>query len=742
MSKSGYIPILLFLTNTLFLHNSTAQIYRPSNAAEQYANDLLAAMTLEEKIGQLTLYTTDWGSTGPTIREGYKNDIRSGACGNLFNSHTVAFVRELQKVAVEETRLKIPLLFGFDVIHGYKTIFPIPLGEAASWDLAAIEQSARISAIEASAAGLNWTFAPMVDVSREPRWGRVMEGAGEDTWLGSRIAEARVRGFQGKKIGDTDAMLACVKHFAAYGAPLAGRDYNTVDMSERHFREYFLPAYEAAVKAGAATVMTSFNDYDGVPASGNKYLLTDILRKEWGFRGFVVTDYTSMNEMVNHGVVANDKEAGELSLNAGVDMDMQGAIYQRFLAQSVKEGKVKTADIDEAVRRILRLKYELGLFENPYKFCDENREKTVMLSKEHRAAAREISRKSIVLLKNEQNALPLNPNKKIALIGPLADNKSELIGNWNGAGNANDCVSVLEGVRAQSKGEVLFDSGCEFFVAKKAGTEAAMALAKQADVVVVVVGEQAMMSGEAASRADITLPAVQEEMVLELVKTGKPVVVVLMNGRPLAIPRIAENASAILETWWLGTEAGNAIADVLFGAYNPSGKLPMTFPRSVGQVPVFYNERSTGRPYDPNSKWTSKYIDMPNAPLYPFGFGLSYTTFSYGEPKADKTVFKMGQNLQISVNVTNTGSRAGEEVVQLYVRDLVGSVTRPVKELKGFQKIMLKAGESRVLTFTLTEHDLSFYRRDMTFGVEPGEFEIMVGGNSVDVKKVKVQMTD
>ncbi|HRI60662.1 MAG TPA: glycoside hydrolase family 3 N-terminal domain-containing protein, partial [Saprospiraceae bacterium] len=647
-----------------------------------------------------------------------------------------------QKVAVEETRLKIPLLFGFDVIHGYKTIFPIPLGEAASWDLAAIEQSARISAAEASAAGLNWTFAPMVDVSREPRWGRVMEGAGEDTWLGSRIAEARVRGFQGKKIGDTDAMLACVKHFAGYGAPMAGRDYNTVDMSERYFREFYLPPYEAAVKAGAATVMTSFNDYDGVPASGNKYLLTDILRKEWGFRGFVVTDYTSMNEMVNHGVVANDKEAGELSLNAGVDMDMQGAIYQRFLAQSVKDGKVKTADIDEAVRRVLRLKFELGLFENPYKFCDENREKTVLLSKENRAAAREISRKSIVLLKNEQNVLPLNPNQKIALIGPLADNKSELIGNWNGAGNANDCVSVLEGVRAQTKSEVSFDSGCEFFVAKKAGTEAAMALAKQADVVVVVVGEQAMMSGEAASRADIALPAVQEDLVLDLVKTGKPVVVVLMNGRPLAIPKIAENATAILETWWLGTEAGNAIADVLFGAYNPSGKLPMTFPRSVGQVPVFYNEKSTGRPYDPNSKWTSKYIDMPNAPLYPFGFGLSYTTFSYSEPKAGKAVFKKGENLQIGVNVTNTGSRAGEEVVQLYVRDLVGSVTRPVKELKGFQKIMLNAGESRMLTFTLTEHDLSFYRRDMTFGVEPGEFEIMVGGNSTDVKKVKVQMTD
>lgn len=734
--------LLSFFINALVFNTTTAQIYRPSVANEQRVNDLLAAMTLEEKIGQLTLYTTDWGSTGPTIREGYKNDIRSGACGNLFNSHTAGFVRELQRVAVEETRLKIPLLFGFDVIHGYKTIFPIPLGEAASWDMEAIGTSARVAAAEAAAAGLNWTFAPMVDISRDPRWGRVMEGSGEDPWLGSRIAEARVRGFQGKKIGDTDAVLACVKHFAGYGAPMGGRDYNTVDMSERYFRDFYLPPYEAAVKAGAATVMTAFNDYDGVPATGNKFLLTDILRKEWGFRGFVVTDYTSINEMVNHGVAADDKEAGELALHAGVDMDMQGAVYQRFLAQSVKEGKIKTADIDEAVRRILRLKFDLGLFQDPYKFCDESREKSVLLSKEHHAAARDVARKSIVLLKNDRNVLPLSGNQKIALIGPLADNKSELIGNWNGAGNANDCVSVLEGVRMQAKNEVLFDSGCEFFTPKKGGMEAALAMARQADIVVAVVGEQAMMSGEAAARADITLPRAQEDIILELIKTGKPVVVVLMNGRPLAIPEIAENATAILETWWLGTEAGNAIADVLFGGYNPSGKLPMSFPRSVGQVPVFYNEKSTGRPYDPNSKWTSKYIDMPNSPLFPFGFGLSYTTFEYGDPMPDKTVFKKGESLHITVNVTNTGKRAGEEVVQLYVRDLVASVTRPVKELKGFQKIMLQPGERRAVAFTLTERDLSFYRRDMTFGTEPGTFEIMVGGNSEAVKKVKVQMTE
>jgi beta-glucosidase len=711
-------------------------------------DSLLAKMTIEEKIGQLSLYTTDWGSTGPTIREGYKNDIRSGACGNLFNAHTTGFVRELQKIAVEETRLKIPLLFGFDVIHGYKTIFPIPLGEAASWDLGALETSARVSSAEASAAGLNWTYAPMVDIGRDPRWGRVMEGAGEDPYLGSRIAEARVRGIQGKKIGDSDAMLACVKHFAGYGAPIGGRDYNTVDMGERYFREFYLPPYEAAVRAGAATVMTSFNDYDGVPATGNKFLLDNILRKEWGFEGFIVTDYTSINEMVNHGVVANDKEAGELALNAGVDMDMQGAVYQRFLKQSLEEGKVTQAQIDEGVRRVLRLKFELGLFEDPYKFCDAEREKSTLLAPAHRAAAREVSRKSIVLLKNEQQALPLKKGQKIALIGPLADNKSELIGNWNGAGNVNDCVSLRDGIALVQSTNLSMAVGCDFENPDKAGFAEAMRVANQADVIVVAVGEKAMMSGEAAARANLGLPGVQEDLVLELCKTGKPVIVVLMNGRPLAIPRIAEKATAILETWWLGTEAGNAIADVLFGAYNPSGKLPMTFPRSVGQVPIFYNEKSTGRPFDPNSKWTSKYIDEANSPQWPFGFGLSYTTFEYGEPKVEKSGeanFKSPPDagralLTVTITVKNTGKLPGEEVAQLYVRDLVGSVTRPVKELKGFQKIMLQPGESKQLTFTLTEKDLSFYRRDMTFGTEPGEFEIMVGGNSVEVRKVKVKL--
>lgn len=736
--KNVPLSILLVATLCAAPEHAESQQTMPANPKIEA---LLAQMTLAEKIGQLTLFTTDWGSTGPTIREGYKNDVRSGACGALFNSHTAAFTRELQRVAVEESRLKIPLLFGYDVIHGYKTIFPIPLGEAASWDLEAIEKSAHVAAAESAAAGLHWTFAPMVDICRDPRWGRIMEGAGEDAYLGSRIAEARVRGFQGEKIGATDRVLACVKHFAGYGASLAGRDYNTVDMSERFFRETYLPPYEAAVRAGAATVMTSFNDLDGVPASGNAFLLKKILRDEWGFKGFVVTDYTSINEMVAHGTAAHEKEAGEQALNAGVDMDMQGGVFQRFTAESLKEGKVKMADIDEAVRRILQVKFDLGLFDNPYKFSDEAREKRVVFSAENRAAARDVSRRSIVLLQNEGAVLPLKKNtQRIALVGPLAENKLDLIGNWSGAGDGVNCVSLAEGIRAATTAEIFTAKGCEVEGDDRSGFAAAMEAAKKADVVVVAVGERAMMSGEAASRAEIGLPGAQEDLVLELAKTGKPVVVVLMNGRPLAIPRVAEKAAAILETWWLGTEAGHAIADVLFGDYNPSGKLPVTFPRSVGQVPIFYNEKSTGRPFNPDSKWTSKYIDMPNSPQWAFGHGLSYTTFKYSNLQVDKAKFRAGESVRVKVTVTNTGSRAGEETVQLYTHDLVASVTRPVKELKGFRKISLPAGASKEVEFVLTERDLAFFRKDMTFGAEPGEFEVMVGGSSDRVEKVRVEM--
>jgi beta-glucosidase len=583
----------------------------------------------------------------------------------------------------------------------------------------------------------------MCDIARDPRWGRVMEGAGEDPYLGSRIAEARVHGFQGKGPGNTDAVMACVKHYAGYGAAIAGRDYNNVDMGERYFREFYLPPYKAAVAAGAMTVMTSFNDYDGVPATGNKFLLTDVLRNEWGFKGFVVTDYTSINEMVNHGVAANDKGAGELAANAGVDMDMQGAVYQRFLAQSIKEGVVSISTVDDAVRRILKIKYDMGLFENPYKYCDEAREKKTLMSADNLNAARDVARKSIVLLKNQGDVLPLTAAaKKIVLVGPLADNKSELMGSWSGAGNSNDCISLAEGIKARKGVQVSVFKGFDFKGAMLPDFAAAIEAVKTADVVIIAGGESADMTGEASSRAEIGLPGVQEDIISSILAIGKPAVLVLMNGRPLAIPKLVEKAPAILEAWWLGTEAGPAIADVLFGDYNPSAKLTMSFPRSVGQVPVFYNQKSTGRPFDPNSKWTSKYLDMPNSPQFPFGYGLSYTTFSYSEPKIDKTVFKPGEPVHISVTVTNSGKRDGEEIVQLYVRDLVGSVTRPVKELKGFRKIMIPKGGSKEIVFTLTDQDLRFYRKDMQFASEPGEFEFMIGRNSEDVKSVKARLTE
>lgn len=735
---------LIFFLCTCVQPMAHAQTRVPSQKSAPAGNSkveaLLKKMTLQEKIGQLTLYTTDWESTGPTIRDGYKNDIRSGACGALFNSHTVPFTRELQRIAIEETRLKIPLLFGYDVIHGYKTIFPIPLGEAASWDLTAIEKSARVAAKEASSAGLHWTFAPMVDVARDPRWGRVMEGAGEDTYLGCRIAEARVRGIQGKGIGNTDAVLACVKHYAAYGAAIGGRDYNTVDMSERFLREYYLPPYKAAIDAGARTVMASFNDYDGVPATGNKFLLDQILRKEWKFKGFVVSDYTGIAEMVNHGVVANDKEAGELALQAGVDMDMQSAIYQRFTAQSLREGKISLQQIDDAVRRILSLKFELGLFDDPYKFSDQARYDATILSAENRAAARDVAKRSIVLLQNKGNVLPLSKNTKIALIGPLAENKSELIGNWCGAGSGSDCVSVREGLQLAGYNQVAFAKACEIADHDESGFKAALEVAQHADVLVVVLGERADMSGEAASRSNIKLPGVQENLLKALKSSGKPIVVILMNGRPLDLSEIVNDADAILEAWWLGTETGNALADVISGAYNPSGKLPMSFPKSVGQIPVYYNYKSTGRPYDPNSKWTSKYIDEQNNPLFPFGFGLSYTTFEYGEIQCDNPVFKKGTPVQLRVNVRNTGKYDGEEVVQLYIRDVTASVTRPVRELKAFKKIKIPQGGNETISFSLTDADFSFYKKNMQFGSEAGKFEIYIGGSALASRKLSIEM--
>ncbi|HZV70022.1 MAG TPA: glycoside hydrolase family 3 N-terminal domain-containing protein [Saprospiraceae bacterium] len=738
------IIFFLFSCKTQQPKGSAAKTGSASKEVTAKIDSIMALMTLEEKIGQMTLFTTDWGSTGPTIREGYQEDIRKGLCGALFNSHTVAFTRQLQEIAVKESRLHIPLIFGYDVIHGYKTIFPMPLAESCSWDLAAMEKSASIAAAEASAAGLHWTFAPMVDISREPRWGRVMEGAGEDTYLGTLIARARVRGFQGENFDHADRIMACIKHYAGYGAPVAGRDYNTVDMSERVFRDTYLPPYKAGIEEGAMTVMTSFNEYDGIPATANKFLLQDVLRNELGFKGFVVTDYTSINEMVNHGYARDERHAAELAVNAGVDMDLQGAEFERFLKDGVSAVRVSEKTIDASVRRILEAKYALGLFKDPYRFCNEAREKEVIMSPANLEAARDISRKSIVLLKNDKNTLPLPKKiKSIALVGPLAAEKSQLMGAWSGAGDGESCISVKEALsdRADKQGfKIKYVKGCEIEGDVTKGFTPAITAARNSDVVIVVVGESKDMSGEAAARSELTLPGVQEQLIKDLVGTGTPVIVVLMNGRPLTIPWIAEHASAILEAWWLGTEAGPAIADVLFGDYNPSAKLTMTFPRSIGQVPLYYNQKNTGRPYDANSKWNTKYLDIPNSPLYPFGYGLSYTTFKYDSIQLDQTEFSMKETLMVSVNVTNTGDRDGEEIVQLYVRDLVGSVTRPVKELKGFEKIKLAKGEHKMVNFKLTTDDLAFYTADMKFEAEPGKFWIMVGPDSEHLQKREVTL--
>lgn len=712
-------------------------------AIDQKVDELLKKMTLQEKIGQMTLFTSDYDVTGPTMRENYKQDIKTGRVGAIFNAFGADYTRKLQEIAVNETRLGIPLLFGYDVIHGFRTIFPISLGEAASWDLKAIGQSARIAATEAAAEGLHWTFAPMVDIARDPRWGRISEGAGEDTWLGSRIAEARVRGFQGDDLSATNTLLACAKHYAAYGAAQAGRDYHTVDMSERMLREFYLPPYKAAADAGAATFMTSFNDVDGIPASGNKHLLTEILRNEWGFKGFVVTDYTSINEMVLHGVVANEKEAGELALNAGVDMDMQGVVYYNYLEKSLAENKVTLAQIDEATRRILKMKFKLGLFDDPYRYSDMNRQQAEIMTPHNLSAARDMVRRSLVLLKNNNQVLPLRKeNINIAVVGPLADDQRELIGSWSAAGDWKKAVSVLSGMKVVAPGaNLIYSKGCNISDDSASRISGAVAAAAKADVVVAVMGEAAWMSGEAACRTELDLPGVQDELLQALKKTGKPLVVVLMNGRPLTVSWLADNADAIVEAWFPGTQGGLGIADVLFGDYNPSGKLPVTFPRNVGQIPIHYNMKNTGRPMDPNIKYTSKYLDVANTPLFPFGFGLSYTTFDISKPVVSDTILKPGNEINVTVTVKNTGLFDGEETVQLYIRDLVGSVTRPVLELRGFRKVFLKKGESTKVVFSLTEADLAFYRADMSFGTEPGDFKVFVGNSSDKLQEALFSLT-
>ena len=726
-----------------------------------FVNELMSRMTLGEKIGQLNLLSVGFDVTGPLLSQDADAKVRQGLVGGVFNTYTPVAVRKLQALAVKESRLGIPLLFGYDVIHGYKTIFPIPLGLASTWNLDSIEQSARIAAAEASADGLNWTFSPMVDIARDPRWGRIAEGAGEDPYLGTQIAGAMVHGYQGANLSQSNALMACVKHFALYGAVEAGRDYNTVDMSRRQMFEYYLPPYRAAVEAGAGSVMSSFNEVDAVPATANRWLLTDLLRSQWGFQGFVVTDYTAIMEMSEHGM-GDLRTDAELALKAGVDMDMVSELFLKHLPELSAHGDITEAMINQSCRRILEAKYKLGLFADPYRGCTEERARMEILTPENRQAARKFAEQSFVLLKNDAQILPLKKSGTIALVGPLADDQSDLLGPWHAAGDARFVVSVRTGISnvAGSAATVRFAKGANLVddpalrkLLKKFGSEIsvdprtpqdlfaeAVDAAQKSDVVVAVLGESSGMSGEAASRSDIGLPECQEELLRALVATGKPVVLVLMNGRPLTLNWESEHCGAILETWFGGTEAGNAVADALFGDYNPSGKLTATFPRSVGQIPIYYNHKNTGRPYkgDPGAKYVSRYLDVPNDPLFAFGYGLSYTTFAYGEVKLSKTTLTGNETLLASVTVTNAGQRAGEETVQLYLSQPVASVTRSVEDLRGFQKVFLQPGETKEVTFRITPDDLKFYNGKLEYDWEPGEFIVRIGGSSTQLKSATV----
>lgn len=722
-------------------------------AIESKITDLMSKMTLEEKMGQLNQYTSTWEMTGPapqgTNEQQLLEKIKSGMVGSMLNVTGADATRKAQMLAVENSRLKIPMIFGYDVIHGYQTMFPIPLAEAASWEPELAKKSARVAAVETSAAGIQWTFAPMVDIARDARWGRFMEGSGEDPYLGSLFAAARVKGFQGDDLSANNTIAACVKHFAAYGFIEAGRDYNTVDISESTLRNVVLPPFKAASDAGALTFMNAFNEIGGTPATANAHLLRDILKGEWNFDGFVVSDWGSIGELITHGVAADNKEAAQLAIIAGSDMDMESNCYVPNLKKLVEEGTIDVKLVDDAVRRVLRVKYLLGLFDDPYKYSDENREKTSIFTKENLQVSREVAKRSIVLLKNENQLLPLKKDgQKIVLIGELAADKDVPLGSWRAKAITGSAVSLLEGMKnAVTKpgnldfakgpvyvsGKSLFALPLKYNTTDKSGIAEAVKIAKSADVVVLALGENCFQTGEGRSQTDIGLKGLQQELLEAVCAMNKKVVVVLMNGRPLEISWMAKNVSSIVEAWHLGSEAGNAIADVLFGDYNPAGKLPASFPRAVGQVPIYYNHKNTGRPFGgEGSVFWSHYTDAPNDALFPFGFGLSYTKFAYSDLKINSPVLLKGEKLQISVTVKNTGNVTGEEVVQLYVRDLVGSITRPVKELKGFEKISLKSGESKIVDFTLDENDLAFWGADNNFKAEPGDFKLWVGTNSVE----------
>jgi beta-glucosidase len=756
---------LLIVCLLLLSFSVTAQ----DNKMNNFINGLMKKMTLEEKIGQLNLPGAGDITTGQASNSDIAKKIENGQVGGLFNIKSVAKIKEVQKIAVEKSRLKIPLLFGMDVIHGYETVFPIPLGLSCSWDMQAVERSARIAAQEATADGINWTFSPMVDICRDPRWGRIAEGSGEDPYLGGEIAKAMVRGYQQGDLSKNNTIMACVKHFALYGAAEAGRDYNTTDMSRvRMYNEYFLP-YKAAVDAGVESVMASFNEIDGIPATANKWLMTDVLRRQWGFKGFVVTDYTGINEMIDHGI-GDLQTVSARALKAGIDIDMVGEGFLTTLQKSLKEGKISTQMIDSACRRILVAKYKLGLFDDPYRYCDENRAKTEIFTDANRKEARRIAAESFVLLKNERNILPLKKSGTIALIGPLADTKENMPGTWSVAADFSKATSLLTGLKEVAGTNVniqtalganldedslfvqratMFGKTLKFDIRPaEVILKEALDLANKSDVIVAALGEASEMSGESSSRSDIEIPAAQKNLLKELIKTGKPVVLVLFTGRPLALKWENENVPSILNVWFGGSEAGYAIADVLFGDVNPSGKLTTTFPQNAGQIPLYYNHKNTGRPLQEGkwfSKFRSNYLDVSNDPVYPFGYGLSYSTFTYSDVKLSSTSPKGNQTLKASVTVTNSGNRDGKEVVQLYIRDIVGTSARPVKELKGFQKVELKAGESETVTFDITAENLKYYHHSadqssdkILYEWEPGEFEIMIGGDSKDVKSAKI----
>lgn len=770
MINKKLFPVMLCLSVAVIFGLSqitAAQVNLIDPEIEQKVNDLLSQMTLEEKVGQLNQHNGSWDVTGPIPENNeYVAErarlLKGGGVGSLLNVVGAEATLAAQKLAVENSRLGIPLVFGYDVVHGFKTIFPIPLGESASWDLEAIERSARIAAIEASAAGINWTFAPMVDVGRDPRWGRVMEGAGEDPYLGSEIARARVRGFQTDDLSADNSIMATAKHFAGYGFSESGRDYNTVDFGTRTLFNIVLPPFEAAVEEGVGTIMNSFNDLNGIPANGDTFLQRTVLKERWGFDGFVISDWGSIRQMINHGFSKDLEQSAVHAIASGNDMDMESEAYQRHLVDLVNDGTVDEALVDQAVRRILRMKFQLGLFDDPYQYSDPDREAELIFTEEHRAIARDVAKRSIVLLNNEEGLLPISKTtSKIAVIGHLAAEKDAPLGNWRAQGDNSTTVSLLDGIRnaVGSNVEVEYQEGytlapnngsfsraLEFPEDDGSGFDAAIAAAAGADVVIMAIGEEALQTGEGRSVVDVSLQGRQMELFNLVKEANENVVVVLMAGRPIIEPELYENASTLLNTWHLGSEAGNAIADVIFGDYNPSGKLPMSVPRAVGQIPVYYNFLNPGRPStgpgDDGAVFWSHFNDVENSPQYPFGYGLSYTNFEFSAPKLSAGTMDMDGTMQVSVEVTNTGDVAGEEVVQMYIRDHFASVMRPVKELRGFDKIMLDAGETKTVTFDVNWKTLGFYGQDQTFRAEPGMFSIMIGGSSDNVQSVDFELVD